>query len=270
MLGTLSRAALLAAACALLALSQADEESIWKEFLDWYRAQPANVQELRTSYLASLKSRLPAEEAERRFAIVERLAGQRRNEVQPIFFDKTYTSEKPRFNTQPNAWLVANTRDLPPGRALDVHMGQGRNALYLASKGWDVAGFDFSVGGVRSARRAAEKAGLKLHAVVGTHEAFSFGRDQWDLIVMSYTWVPVSSEHTKRIAAALKPGGLLIFEHFLDETKEPRAGWSPKINELLTAFADLRILRYEDVTAVPDWGDREARIVRMVARKRFD
>ena len=58
-------------------------------------------------------------------------------------------------------------------------MGQGRNAVYLASKGWDVTGFDFSDEGVAAARRAAAKAGVALQAVVQRHEDFDFGRDRW-------------------------------------------------------------------------------------------
>ncbi len=46
-----------------------------------------------------------------------------------------------------------------PGRALDIGMGQGRNAVYLATQGWDVTGFDPSSEGVRIARSNAEKAG---------------------------------------------------------------------------------------------------------------
>jgi 2-polyprenyl-3-methyl-5-hydroxy-6-metoxy-1,4-benzoquinol methylase len=73
------------------------------------------------------------------------------------------------------------------GRALDVHTGQGRNAVNLASKGWLVTRFDFSAEGVRAARDAAKKAFVKVTALVRRHEDFDFGRAEWDLVVMSYT-----------------------------------------------------------------------------------
>ena len=60
------------------------------------------------------------------------------------------------FNTAPNQFLVDVTSTLPAGRALDVGMGMGRNALHLARKGWDVTGFDVSAVGVQHAQAAAK------------------------------------------------------------------------------------------------------------------
>jgi len=61
-----------------------------------------------------------------------------------LSFDRVYRWEKLPFTTEPNAFLVEMVRDLKPGSALDVAMGQGRNSIYLAGKGWDVTGFDVS------------------------------------------------------------------------------------------------------------------------------
>jgi 2-polyprenyl-3-methyl-5-hydroxy-6-metoxy-1,4-benzoquinol methylase len=55
------------------------------------------------------------------------------------------------FEKQPNRLLVDAVAKRKPGRALDVAMGQGRNALYLASRGWKVTGVNFSDEGVRAA-----------------------------------------------------------------------------------------------------------------------
>ena len=65
-------------------------------------------------------------------------------------FDNIYKSDKPGFSTQPNGLLVATVEDRKPGRALDVGMGEGRNSVFLALKGWDVTGFDFLTKGLRS------------------------------------------------------------------------------------------------------------------------
>ena len=50
-------------------------------------------------------------------------------------WNRILTAPAATFNTNPNAFLVEMTRGLPPGKALDVGMGQGRNALYLARQG---------------------------------------------------------------------------------------------------------------------------------------
>jgi SAM-dependent methyltransferase len=63
-------------------------------------------------------------------------------------FNNIYKTTKPGFATQPNALLVSNAEGHKPGRALDVGMGQGRNSIFLALKGWDVTGFDMSDEGI--------------------------------------------------------------------------------------------------------------------------
>lgn len=251
-----------------LAWGATDEETIWKEYLAWYRRQPDTVSDLRQAYLDHLKrSGLNASEAAERARVVDRLSRDRREQLQPAFFDRTYSTPTPRFNAGPNALLVETVRDLKPGRALDIDMGQGRNAVFLASKGWEVTGFDYSAEGIAAARRAAEKAGVGIDALVRRHEDFDFGRAQWDLILMSYTWVPLLP-YAQRIIDALKPGGLLVFEHMMDESGSERAAaWLPKPNQLLQVFGSLRILRYEDARAPADWSWRPERIARLVARK---
>jgi len=61
-----------------------------------------------------------------------------------------------------NKFLAETIRGRKPGRALDIGMGEGRNALFLATQGWEVTGFDISEVGVQLARAAAQKKGLKV------------------------------------------------------------------------------------------------------------
>jgi hypothetical protein len=94
-------------------------------------------------YLAQLTSAgTPAAEIDRQRSVISRMMKER-PEGQRILYNRTYTSSSPQFTTQPNALLVATVEGRKPGRALDVGMGQGRNALFLALKGWDVTGFTF-------------------------------------------------------------------------------------------------------------------------------
>ncbi len=245
-----------------------DPERIWKEYLEWYRKQPLSA-DLRVAYRKRLQSEgLDAAEIEERCRIVERFSHERRGELQPYFFDLTYAAAEPRFNSAPNALLVETVRDLAPGRALDIHMGQGRNAVFLASMGWDVTAFDYSAEGVRAARAAAAKAGVRLTALLSRHEDFTFGREQWDLVVMTYTWVPLRGPYIGRIIDSLKPGGLLVFEHLMDESGSPKAApWLPRPGELPEIFGRLRVLRYEDARRTADWSWRPERVARLVARK---
>lgn len=155
-----------------------------------------------------------------------------------------------------------------PGRALDIGMGQGRNALWLAEHGWSITGIDVSDEGVAQAREEARRRGLKLRAErVGYHE-FAYGEAQWDLIVLCY-FLP--RELPARLLAALKPGGLVVVEGVHSDTAYLRllpGGLAD--NELPRIFEGYRTLHYEDVEAAAEWGGvlgSGNRIVRLLAQR---
>jgi SAM-dependent methyltransferase len=186
--------------------------------------------------------------------------------AQPGEYNILYSSGSEVFTREPNALLVEAVRDRKPGRALDVGMGQGRNALFLAQNGWEVTGFDSADEGIRQAKAEAARLALRLTAEVNTFEAYDFGTEKWDLIVLTY-------EPTKAIAPkvgqALRPGGIVVVE---DRHLDTRRVWPTGTfgnNELLSLFAGLRVLRYEDVWARPDWSVKklDERLVRLVAEK---
>jgi SAM-dependent methyltransferase len=171
------------------------------------------------------------------------------------------------FSRKPNAFLVEAAQHRKPGKALDAGMGQGRNSIYLARQGWDVTGFDPADEGVRRAKLAATRAGVKLTAIVTSFEEFEFGENEWDLIVLTY-------EPTKMIAPkverALKPGGAVVIEdRHSDSRRIWPAGGTFGNNELPSLFPGLRVLRYEDVWGRPDWSAEplNARLVRLLAEK---
>ena len=145
-------------------------------------------------------------------------------------------------------------------------MGQGRNSIFLAQQGWEVIGFDSSDEGVRQARAEATRLGVRLIGQVSTFEAFEFGEAQWDLIVLTY-------EPTKQIASkvprALRPGGIVVVEDRHLDTKRVWPAGTFGDNELLSMFPGLRVLRYEDVWARPDWSAKglDERLVRILAEK---
>lgn len=249
--------------------TEPDQETIWTQFLQWYAANPHWVDEAK--YRDKLrKDGVPEPEAIRRATLAMKLAAER-TEALEIWFNHIFTREKPSFRTEPNALLMETVKDLKPGRALDVAMGQGRNAIWLASLGWDVTGFDISGEALASAEAAAEGRGLKIKTVRAGWQTFDFGTEQWDLIVLSYAFVPIwDAALTARLQASIKKDGLLVFEHFLREGPRPmpRFAGAPEANELprviLPAF---RILKYEDTVDVSEWFPRKSPLVRMVARK---
>ena len=136
-------------------------------------------------------------------------------------YNVTYSdrAEQATFNHAPNAFLVEFTKTVTPGRALDVGMGQGRNTVYLAQRGWQATGIDLSDVGVNLARQEAAKLGLKLSAIVADAQAYDFGEGQWDLVVFCY--VPLNGL-VERVARGLKPGGIVLVEDFHRDTAKLR------------------------------------------------
>ena len=198
------------------------------------------------------------------------------------YMNKLYTSpQQTRFTLEPNSFLVSTAKALKPGKALDVAMGQGRNAVALATLGWDVTGYDIAEEGMRVANENAAKAGVKINTLRSTFEDFDYGKERWDLIYFVYTDAPVvDPKFAERICAALKPGGLLLIERPFLDLDHPDPEWKAppieqdKPNALLKAYPNLRVLHYQDTMEVGDWQqtsvkrlEKQLRIVRILARK---
>jgi 2-polyprenyl-3-methyl-5-hydroxy-6-metoxy-1,4-benzoquinol methylase len=150
---------------------------------------------------------------------------------------------------------------------LDVGMGQGRNAIWLAQQGWDVTGFDPADKAVALARQNAEKFGVKLRTEVKGFEGFDFGDSAWDLIVLSYVG---GREIVHQVEKALKPGGIVVVEGFhRDATRGRSIGSAVVFNtgELPTLFGALRTVRYEEPMAMSDFGQVRTRVVRYCAER---
>ena len=238
---------------------------VYERFRYWAGFQPPEVQkEARRHYDEYLRSAgVPAGDRASQLKTID--AEGRRLEVDR--WNRILTAEKPVFNTQPNAFLVEMVKGRAPGAALDVGMGQGRNALYLAQQGWAVTGFDPADKAVALANITAAKLGVKLTTVIQGSEDFDFGENRWDLIVLSYVTV---RDIADRVVRALKPGGIVVVEAFhRDVTRERPVGGGVVFdsNELLNLFGKLRVLRYEDADATSDFGGADSRAVRLCAMK---
>ncbi len=82
------------------------------------------------------------------------------------------------------------------------------------------------------------------------------------MIVMSYVWAPLrNAGYVTRLRDALKPGGLLIFEHY-------RASHGAQPGEIRKDFGEFKILHYEESVARSDWLFQSRQpLVRMVATR---
>jgi len=116
------------------------------------------------------------------------------------------------WTAQANRTLMAEVESLEPGRALDLGCGEGRNAVWLASRGWEVTGVDFADVGLRKARLLAEAQAVVVEWVLADLQTYEPARSAYDLVVVLY--LHLGPDHRGAVhataASALRPGGTLI------------------------------------------------------------
>jgi SAM-dependent methyltransferase len=247
---------------------QSREQQIYETFRAWISQQPRAVQEapdVLEQYRTKLvKDGASPSSADQQIRVIE----EQGNRLEVERWNQILTSPKPAFNTQPNAFLVRMVQGRKPGRALDVGMGQGRNAIFLASQGWNVTGFDPAERAVAAANQEAKARGVTLTTQIVGSETFDFGRNRWDLIVLSYVSF---RDELQKIIDSLAPGGMVVVEGFHRDTTQKRpvgGGVVFDTNELLKLFAPLRVVQYEDLEGPTDFGVGEPnRLVRLAAIK---
>ncbi|MGH3901182.1 MAG: DUF397 domain-containing protein [Pseudonocardiaceae bacterium] len=86
-------------------------------------------------------------------------------------WDERYRTSELIWKAGPNQWVRQHMRDLPPGTALDLASGEGRNAVWLADRGWQVTAIDFSVVAMDKAKRLAAQHGQRSVEVAPTPDA---------------------------------------------------------------------------------------------------
>lgn len=166
-------------------------------------------------------------------------------------WDTRYAGEAFMYGTAPNDFLREQVGSIPPGgRVLCLAEGEGRNAVFLAERGFRVTGVDGSKVGLEKAQRLARKRGVKLETVVADLRDFDLGAGQWDAIVSIWCHVPpdLRASLHPRIVAALAPGGVFLLEHYHPRQLEYRTGGPPDAALLVTRgelerdFAGLTVL----------------------------
>jgi SAM-dependent methyltransferase len=149
---------------------------------------------------------------------------------------------------RPSSFLVENIDLLPKGRALDVATGRGRNAVYLAGRGFQVDGIDISREALDAARVSAGDSGVSvtLH-LMDLENDVTLPEEAFDIIIcFNYLHRPLIPQ-LKRV---LRPGGMLVYETYIVDQARFGKPKNPKHllqhNELLEFFHDFRCLRYRE------------------------
>jgi SAM-dependent methyltransferase len=188
-------------------------------------------------------------------------------------FNRLYSMANPPFDQTPNAFLVRSVEGLPPGAALDIAAGQGRNSLYLAGKGWRVTAFDISEKGLEVAQQNARRAGVPLTTVHASTQDFDYGHHRWDLVIVIYS--PLQYDDAQlltRIRESIKPGGLLLIDVPIamhqPKDRHPRVPGDLERGELPSYFPDFEVLQYTESEDTTDFFHLKMPVGHLLARKR--
>jgi len=173
-------------------------------------------------------------------------------------WDERYAASELVWSIGPNQFVEGECADLPPGRALDLAAGEGRNAIWLARRGWDVTAVDFSQVALDKGRTLAGEVAVEWVCA----DATTWPRtDSYDLVVIAYLQLPATErrEAVRRGFAALRAGGtFLLVGHDTTNLTEGTGG-PQDASVLLTAEDVLSDLAGEELEV-----ERAERVERLV------
>lgn len=158
-------------------------------------------------------------------------------------WNERYREKELLWTAEPNRFLVDVVSDLPPGRAYDLAGGEGRNAVWLAERGWSVTVVDWSSVALEKGKALAERRGVEVRWVEADLLDWS-PRDKADLVAVVYLQLPARERHAAWVTAAeaLAPGGTLaIIGHDSSNLTEGYGG-PPSPDVLYTAEEVVEVL----------------------------
>ena len=170
-------------------------------------------------------------------------------------WNERYAGPSLVWGAGPNCFVAEQLAALEPGRALDLGTGDGRNAIWLAERGWQVTGVDFSAVGLARAAELARQRGVAADWVQADLLSYQPAPAAYDLVLIAYIQLPADDlAHLVRAAAtALAPGGtLLAVGHDRDNLDRgfggpqyPHVLWTPA--SVAAALDGLTVERAEQV-----------------------
>jgi SAM-dependent methyltransferase len=193
-------------------------------------------------------------------------------------WDLRFSGSEYVYGTDPNTFFAEQLESLSIGNILFPCEGEGRNAVYAASKGWNTVAFDGSFQGKVKAEKLANEKKVDIHYVLGNAETIEFPLDSFDCIALIYAHFPdtIRSMIHQKMVTWLKPGGTLILEAF-NPLQIPYTSGGPKdISMLYTKqmmmsdFKELSTIILSEEQTVLNEGPLHqgiAQVLRFVGRK---
>ena len=155
----------------------------------------------------------------------------------PKFWDDRYSTLEYLYGTEPSDFLAERFAALPAaGEILCLADGEGRNGVFLATKGLRITGVDSSAVGLAKAEQLATQRGVPYVSAVADLSVWDLGDARWDGVVSIWAHLPAPIREPlhPRIARALRPGGVLLLEHYHPRQLGYGTGGPPDPTMMLT------------------------------------
>ena len=200
------------------------------------------------------------------------------------FWEQRYGNKEYAYGTEPNQYFKATLSGLKPGKILMAAEGEGRNAVYAASQGWEVVAYDWSENAQKKAMKLAKQKGIKLDYQLASLQELNFDKQSFDAIALIYVHFPepIRAQNHSRIYSWLKPEGHIILEafsksHLSLSKKNPAAGGPKELSQLYSLevgedFENSSIIQLsEDKIQLNEgiYHQGQAQVIRLFAKKNF-
>ena len=194
------------------------------------------------------------------------------------FWDERYSSIGFVYGTEPNIFFKDELDKLQTGNILLLGEGEGRNAVYAATQGWEVDAVDFSTIGKEKALKLADENNVKINYEVVNLSDYTFKLKDYDAIAIIYLHLKpkIRSEIHSQVFNSLKFNGILILEVFEKDQLGRTSGGPQNIDMLYSKeeiekdFEKMQINSLEKIVIELDEGEHhrgEAVVLQLVAEK---
>jgi len=180
----------------------------------------------------------------------ELLSGVKKVKDKQTFWNKAYGKKKYIYGKAASNFLSQNFLYLPKGGTiLDMGMGEGRNAVFLAQNGFKVMGVDISKIAVKKAQLLAREKKVQIKTITASLNKYDFKENSFDGIIIFYY---VDRSLIPKIYKWLKPGGILIYRGYTKRQRRVIGFENEKKEylldegELLTLFPGMKVLKFEE------------------------
>ena len=193
------------------------------------------------------------------------------------FWNERYATTKYLYGTEANSFLVENAH-LLGGPVLSLSEGEGRNAVFIASRGLDVLGVDCSEVGLAKAQALAKSHGVAIETEVADLGEYQPKEGHFGSVVSIFAHLPSSVRRKlyPLIERALKPNGIVLLEAY-SESQLQRSTGGPKdidmlmrVEKLRAEFPNLKTVLAREIDREVSEGEGHtgmASVVQYIARK---